>query len=364
MVRKYLVPVLAVAGFLFAVWMAWQANRPVSAAKPIAIPPSPPYENRISGSGIVEAGTRNIAVAAPVSGVVDNIFVKVSQRVKAGEPLFVLDGRKERAFLAVKEKALAEAKARLLRLREAPRGEELPPARARVREAEAVLEDLRLQLKAAEGITDSRAISREDVSKRRFAFQAAEARLAQARTSLELLIAGTWKADMEVAQTEVARVAAEVQAAQVEIERLVVRAPVTGHVLQVNIRPGEFAQSGLSAQPLLLLGDLDRLQVRVDIDENDAWRFKPEGGAAAFVRGNPRLKTALSFEYVEPYVIPKRSLTGDSTERVDTRVMQVVYSFPRTALSVYPGQLMDVYIEDQTKARPAKASPPEGGGRP
>jgi multidrug resistance efflux pump len=364
MVRKYVLPVLALGGFVFALWMAWQLNRPVIAAKPVADPPAPPYESKISGSGIVEAGTRNIAVAAPVSGVVDKVLVRVAQRVQTGTALFVLDERQARAVLAVKEKAWAEAGARLARLRAAPRGEELPPARARVQEAEAVLADLKLQLKAAEDIGDPRAVSREDVNKRRYAVQAAEARLAQARTSLDLLTAGTWKADLEVARTEVDRAGAEVQAARVEIERLTVRAPVAGHVLQVNIRAGEFAAAGPTAQPLMLVGDLDRLQVRVDIDENDAWRFQPGLAATAFVRGNPRLKTALSFEYVEPYVIPKKSLTGDSTERVDTRVMQVVYSFPRTALPVYPGQLMDVYIEDKSGPDSTKAKPAVEKGRP
>jgi len=84
----------------------------------------------------------------------------------------------------------------------------------------------------------------------------------------------------------------------------------------------------------------------VDIDENDAWRFREQAAAVAFVRGNPALKTNLRFEYVEKYVIPKRSLTGESTERVDTRVMQVVYSYGRSDLSIFPGQLLDVFIED------------------
>jgi len=47
----------------------------------------------------------------------------------------------------------------------------------------------------------------------------------------------------------------------------------------------------------------------------------------------------------EPYVIPKKSLTGDSTERVDTRVLQVIYSIRDGGPSVYVGQQMDVYIE-------------------
>jgi multidrug efflux pump subunit AcrA (membrane-fusion protein) len=145
---------------------------------------------------------------------------------------------------------------------------------------------------------------------------------------------------------DVARTQAEVEATKVEIARLTVRAPVEGDILQINIRPGEYAPSGQSSQPLILLGNLDKLHVRVDIDENDAWRFRPEAQAFASIRGNPQLKTDLAFEYVEAYVVPKRSLTGESTERVDTRVMQVVYSFKRGRLPIYPGQLMDVYIED------------------
>ena len=360
MIRKYLLPVLAVAGVLFAAWSAVQSTKPMPSAKAVVEPPQPPFAYKISGSGIVEASTRNIAIGTPVSALVAKVFVRVSQRVQAGEPLFMLDDRKEKAMLAVKEKALAGARARLRRLLEAPRKEELPGARAKVREAEALAEDLRLQLKSAESVSLQKTISLEDLNKRRFAYQAAESRRAEAQASLELLEAGAWKPDLEVARAEVSSAEAEVDAAKVELERLLVRAPVTGNALQVNIRPGEFALSGTLAEPLILLGDLERLHLRVDLDENDAWRFKPTSTAVAFARGNPKIKTDLTFEYVEPYVIPKRSLTGDSTERVDTRVMQVVYSFSRGALNVYAGQLMDVYIEDQTaqSAQPFAATKP------
>ena len=100
---------------------------------------------------------------------------------------------------------------------------------------------------------------------------------------------------------------------------------------------------------LLLFGAIGRFHVRVDVDENDAWRFRRDASAVAFVRGNREIKTTLKFEWVEPYVIPKRSLTGESTERVDTRVMQVVYSFEHGALPVYLGQQMDLFIEAPLK---------------
>ena len=94
-----------------------------------------------------------------------------------------------------------------------------------------------------------------------------------------------------------------------------------------------------------MMGSVTPLHVRVDIDEHDAWRVKGGSKATAFVRGNKALKTDLEFVRFEPYVVPKRSLTGESTERVDTRVLQVLYRFDRGEMPVFVGQQMDVYIE-------------------
>ena len=68
------------------------------------------------------------------------------------------------------------------------------------------------------------------------------------------------------------------------------------------------------------------------------------------VRGNPQVSFALRFVRVEPYVIPKKSLTGDNTERVDTRVLQVIYKIDRTDQPVYVGQQLDVFIEADVAA--------------
>ncbi len=119
-----------------------------------------------------------------------------------------------------------------------------------------------------------------------------------------------------------------------------------GQILQIKTHLGEFALGGVVNPPLMLLGeDAPRLHVRVDIDESDGWRLRPGAPAVAFVRSNPELKTPLQFVRIEPYVVPKVSLTGQTTERVDTRVVQVIYSFERAALPVYVGQLMDVFIQ-------------------
>ena len=352
MITRILIPILALAGAGYAILTVAAGSQPAPVAKPVADPSRPPFESYIAGSGILEAVGQNIAIGSPLPRLALEVYVKVGDEVEAGAPLFRLDDRDQKAEAAVRKAALQSAQARLERLKASPRPEEVPPAEARVAAAEAQLADFRNQVALWESVSDKRAVTVEDLQRRKFAVQAQEARVAEAKAALALLKAGAWKADLEVAQAEVASAEAQLQQTETEIARLTVRAPLRGVVLQVNLRAGEFAPSGALQTPLMLFGRLDRMNLRVDVDENDAWRFRKDAAAVAFVRGNRELKTELKFERVEPYVVPKRSLTGDSTERVDTRVMQVVYSFERTKLPVYVGQQMDVFIEVKNGARP------------
>ncbi len=347
MVRKYFLPVVALTGILFASWVVVIGGKPTPAAQPVTPPSQAPFTSFVAGAGMIEASSENIAIAPVLGGIVTEVYVKPGSKVKAGDALFKIDDRSLQAQLVIRQAALEMARQKLGRLTELPRPEDIPPAEAKLSEAEAALADARNQLKLRENVTDQRAVSQDEINRLRFAVQGAEARRDQVRTSLDLLKAGAWKPDLEIAKAEVASAEAQVKEAQIEIERYTTRAPVDGEILQVKIRKGEFAQAGALDTPLILMGNLDRLHVRVDVDENDAWRFKAGAAAVAFVRGNRDLNTPMDFVRIEPYVVPKRSLTGDSIERVDTRVLQIIYAFDRSALPVYVGQQMDVFIEAQ-----------------
>lgn len=254
--------------------------------------------------------------------------------------LFIIDDRDARAAVALKEASLAKARASLA-------------------ESEANWRDYRTQFQRMSAVTDLRAVSLDDLEKRRNAELVAKAQ-----------VKGT-EADVTVAQ-------AELVSARTALDLLTVRAPLDGEVLQVNIRPGEYAATGVLDTPPLRLGSMDLLHVRVNIDENDAWRFVPGSRAVAYLRGNRDLGAELAFVRVEPYVTPKTSLSGSSTEQVDTRVLQVIYSFKRADLrAAYVGQQVDAFIEaeplassvtGQAVASPAaaEAAPvqaPAGGGQ-
>jgi HlyD family secretion protein len=339
-----------------------QQNKPVPASQPAALPAEAPFRSYVAGSAIVEANTENIGIGTHVPGVVTELYVRPGSTVKAGDPLFKLDDRQLRAELAARKTTLQVTRAQLERLVSQPRAEDVPPAEARVEEAKTALADLQHQLELWDSVADKRAVSQDELFRRRFAVLAAQHRLREAEAQLTLLKAGAWKPDIDIAKAQVAAAEAQAKATETDIERLTVRAPVAGEIMQVKIRLGEFAMAGVLQTPLILLGNTQPLHVRVDIDENDAWRVGPDAAAVAFVRGNREIKTPLKFVRTEPYVVPKRSLTGDSTERVDTRVLQILYSFDRQSLPIYVGQQMDVFIEAPPVGPNAVMMRPISGG--
>jgi multidrug resistance efflux pump len=351
--KPYVLPIVAVLSLVFAV--SWTlAERPVR--KP-SEPPAPPPETRtaqtVAGVGLVEPGTENIALSCAVSGLVTSLEVKAGDRVRAGQKLFSVDNRDLLADLAVKRAALDNAKAQLAKLEAAPRPEELPPAEAKVAEAKAQLADAEVQMRLIDSVADLRAVRKEDVLRRRLAYQAAQARLAQAEKDLALLKAGTWAPDLAIARTQVDQAEAAVRQDEINLDRLVTRAPMDGVILQNKVRLGQYAQCGPLADPLMIFGGGRELHVRADFDEEDAWRVKSSAPAVAHIRGNSRSSYPLEFVRFEPYVIPKKSLTGNATERVDTRVLQVVYRFRDRSVPVFNGQQMDVFIN---------VAPPASGG--
>lgn len=370
MIRKFFLPILAAVGVVFAIYVVHASNRPIAAAQPVVQPAAAPFSSYIAGAGIVEAKGENIAIGTGQGGTVIGVFVKIGDHVTKGQPLFQIRNFTQKAELEQSKAALALAQAKLKRLENAPRPEEIPPAQAKVDEAQSSLSDAKKQLELWQSIydKDKRAVSEDDLVRKRYAVQSAQALLDQAKSNLALLKAGTWKPDLEVARAEVQSAKAAVDVSEKELERLTIKAPTDATVLQVKIHEGEYAMAGVLQTPLMVLGDTDTLVVRVDVDENDAWRFKQGAKAVAYVRGNRELSTPVTFYRVEPLVVPKKSLTGESTERVDTRVLQVLYTFSKSDLSVYVGQQMDIFIEAASltatsQAASAPATQERGGAR-
>jgi HlyD family secretion protein len=349
MIRKFILPLIALIGVVFAVYTVRRGEKALPPAAPVAAPPTASFAAQIAGAGLVEAASENLAIGTIVPGIVTDVFVSVGQQVKSGEKLFAVDTRDLDAELVTKEAAVQAATRRLERLKQAPRAEDVPPLEARVVEAQAVLSDRQDEFSRLKRIemNNEGAVSADEINRAKWAVAGAEAQLTGARANLAVVTAGTWKPDLAVAEAELASAQADVQGLKIQYARRTVYAPIDGQILQVDVRPGEYATAGFLNQPMMTLGQTSSLHVRVDIDENDAWRLQSGAKAVGSLRGNSALKTDLTFVRIEPYVIPKRSLTGESTERVDTRVLQVIYKVQNATFPVYVGQQMDVFIEAQ-----------------
>lgn len=301
---------MAVGGFVAITQVILQVRAQTTAeiAPPPVMPPEKPFASTVAGTGLIEALSENVAIGVPVQGLVVEVLVKVNDAVEKGEALFRIDDR--------------EVQAEMVGLRA---GVEVARARVEVQEASlARAEDLLRRIKA---VSDPRAVSVDERRER----------------EMDVAVA---VAQLSASKAEVASAEAGVKRAELLMERLTVRAPRDGSVLQVNVRAGEYA-SFAPRSPAMVLGDLEMLQVRVDVDEQNAMRVRAGQRAVAYVKGDTRNLLPLEFIRVEPYVIPKVSLTGASTERVDTRVLQVIYRLKRPEnFPLYVGQQVDVWIED------------------
>jgi HlyD family secretion protein len=316
MIRKYVLPFFAVALLVFALAHALYIQRPEPRTPPPVPPPRSPFGDVVAGAGMVEpateaSGTGNISVGSQLAGAVYKVRVNVGQEVKAGDLLFELDPRQTEADLKVREANIIVCEA---------------------------------QVKAADA---NRKIQQDQWNRDQKMDRYALAE--QDRVAHHQALRNT-VAQLDVARANLSLARAQVEQDKTTLELLKVRAPVDGTVLQVNVRPGEYVTI-FAGQALVLLGNLHPLHVRVNVDEEDLPRLKLYAPARAKLRGDPQQEEiVLSFVRLEPYVVPKTSLTGTNTERVDTRVVQVIYAIdPSSRLvqekKVLVGQLVDVFID-------------------
>lgn len=351
MMIKYGIPLVASAALGFAICtVSILTPKEQLSAAPIPPPITNLHGETIAGLGEFQPAGEPIAIATPLSGVVSEVYAVAGEKIQKGDPIFKLDDRALQAELLTRKSSLAVAEARLLKLRRGTRPEEIVPAAAKVEVATVNVQRSEDQYRRSEKLRPGAAISDEEFRSRKFALDEAHAQLKLAQAELARLQAGTWAPDLAIAERDVTTATSEVERVRIDLDRTLVRAPVAGTVLYVNVRVGEYADAGRAETPLVQIGPAGLLQARVQLDEEDIGFFSPDAKAEGFLRGRRRVHVPLQFVRIEPRVVPKVSLTGSTTERVDTRVLYVIYQAPSDFLAsntgIYPGQKLDVFIEN------------------
>lgn len=326
-ISRQVLPVLAVLGLLVAAYLIIMgkpdrslddpAEKPAHATGALADAP------RVAGSGVVEPSSELVNVGTSLSGLVTDVRVSPGDYVTKGQPLFTVDDRAVRARLTEANAAIGQAE-------------------AAISEAGTASQTAARQLALYRQVEDAAAVSRAEVI-------GAEGEAAAARSRLA------------IARAQLTSAKAAAGSARTELGRLTVRAPISGEILVVNIRPGEFVQAGGqqsgNSAPYIEMGETRPLYVRVDIDEDEAVRLDLGAAATVNPRGGAEKQVRAKFIRAEPVVVPKQSLTNSASERVDVRVLQVLYELPDTNGLFRVGQQIDAFIPARKAAPQAAASP-------
>jgi multidrug resistance efflux pump len=308
----------------------------------------------VCGLGLIEPSGEAISVGTQLSGIVFRVHVESGMCVEAGDPLIQLDDRTAKADVEVAKAQVLGEEARLKELisQIEIRKAHADAALAELHFAEASLAHANQELERSEALEQKGAVSDEEAELKRLNRETERSRLAKAKatvreTTAELnqLQSDGLAPTIAVQQAAIAQAGAKLQRVESLLSQHTIRAPKACTVLQVRVHPGEFLPASILNEPLVVLGVMSPLHVRVDIDEADIPRFSETAAAWASVRGRSQFRVPLTFVKTEPLVIPKSSLSGAQRERIDTRVMQVIYAVAPADVQATAGQQVDVYIE-------------------
>jgi HlyD family secretion protein len=322
-------------------------------------PPMNPYPQGIYAEGMVESeqpSGENINVYPEVSGTVKQIPVREGQEVNKGAVLLVIDDSIQRATTLQLQSQAQAAFTLLAELKAEPRKETLDVNEAQVIAAEAALKTAQDELDKQQAAYDAnpKSISKDALDSAANAVATARANLDVACKQRDLTKAGAWIYDINNQERTYNALDKSYLSAKALLAKYTLRAPADGTVLAINPAVGSYvsAQGAYDSytqgmDPVLVLGSSQtRLNVRCYVDEILVPRLPPPARMKAqmSVRGS-NVKFPLEFVRTQPIVSPKIELSDQKQERVDVRVLPIIFRVDKPEnLNLYPGLLVDVYI--------------------
>jgi len=351
--------ILSGIGVAIALGAAYISGEQKKVPPPVFNPAPNPYANGIYANGMVESylpSGENINIYPEVAGVVTSILVSEGQKVSNGTPLLVMDNAVQKATTEQLKSQADAALCLLEELKHQPRNEVLDVAWAQVLAAEDSLKSARVQLNKQQKsfLLSPQSVSQDTLDNAINAVKLNHANVEVARKQWQLTKAGAWIFDIQNQERQYKALYQAYKAADALLSKYTLKARSDGVVLSIMAAIGSYLTTqGIygtyteDMNPVLVMGSPQtQLAVRCYIDEILVPKLPATESIKAkmFIRGT-NTSIPLDFVRVQPYISPKIQLSNQRTERVDVRVLPIIFKFEKSkSINVYPGQLVDVYV--------------------
>jgi HlyD family secretion protein len=360
--RNKIILFLVVIGALGALYSAYVYAVPSRPLPPVFTPAADPYAQGIYANGIIESNQsngENINIYPEVPGSIVRILVIEGQTVTQGTPLVQIDDSIQKATVDQLRSQADAAQAMLEELRAQPRKENLEVATAQVEMAKASLKTASDTLAKQEASykLDPQSVSKDTLDNAINAEKVARANLEVVNRQYDLTKAGAWVFDIRNQEKQAEALDKAYAAAAALLAKYTLKAPADGIVMSVTATVGSYVspQGAYDTytqgfDPVVVMSSVrGSLDVRCYIDEILIPRLPPPEKLTAqmFIRGT-KTKIPLEFVRIQPYVSPKIELSNERLEKVDLRVLPVIFRFtPPPGVQVFPGEMVDVYIGEK-----------------
>jgi HlyD family secretion protein len=319
------------------------AFAPATTTPAQAVPDRPTAAWVAAAPGRVEPRTGLIRISSLAAGRIQDVSAAAGDRVTKGDVLIRLDDKEVRARLAAAE---AEVSAR----RSERDAQPATAGREDVRKAEdALFGAERAATNARFALDGVLAADRKTAGNPQALLQArnqlsqAEDKLKQERTALATAHAKAKVTSPNRGEAALITARAEMTLAEEAVEKMRIRAPLTGSILHLNAKTGELAMPA-AEQVLIVMGDLSLMRVRAEVDEQDVAKIKV--GQQAFVRSTAypgREFTATVREFAPALALPRMGSRG-ARRATDVEVMEVMVDLEGNA-PLLPGMRADVFFK-------------------
>ncbi|HEY0958378.1 MAG TPA: HlyD family efflux transporter periplasmic adaptor subunit [Novosphingobium sp.] len=221
------------------------------------------------------------------------VRVKDTQPVKRGDILVRLDPANVHIALAQAEADLAEARRRFrqtvatsgaLSAQVSARGADIAQAQAQLAAAQADFEKARIDLQRRQALSGNGAVSGEELTAAQKAFASARAAVATAQAAVTQARATRQSAEGQLAANEalvggsseasdpgVLAAQAKLNAAKLDLDRTVIRAPIDGVVTRRQVQLGQRVTQG---QPIMMIVPVNRVYVDANFKERQLRRVR------------------------------------------------------------------------------------------